>query len=241
MVYDLSIVVTVLNEEENILPVCKEISTILCQLPKTEIIFVNDGSTDKTLQRLIEAKKTILPSLTILSHDHCCGKSQALLTAIEKSQGRWIATMDGDGQDDPKDIISMWSIAANALNCPPLIVGVRLKRNDNLSRRFATRFANKFREFLLKDGCVDTGAPMKLFLKNDFLRLPHFEGVHRFLPALFKHYGIPLSCYPVHHRSRLNGISKYTNFNRAIVGLGDLFGVVWLLKRIKLPHKIDRY
>lgn len=237
----ISIVVTVLNEAENIIPVCREIASVLSDLPDCEVIFVDDGSTDKTLNQLLDVKKTFLPSLVILSHSHRCGKSAALLTAIEAAQGQWITTMDGDGQDDPKEIISMWKKSQQHSGREPLVVGVRLKRNDNFSRRFATTFANGLRRYLLKDGCVDTGAPMKLFLRDDFMKLPHFEGLHRFLPALLGHYGVPLVCHEVHHRQRLNGVSKYTNLNRAIVGIRDMLGVIWLLNRIRLPKKITKY
>ncbi len=240
MSYKLSIVVAVLNEADNILPVCREIASVLSKLPEAEVIFVNDGSCDHTLDQLIKVKKDILPELIILSHSKCCGKSAALLTAIKVANGEWIATLDGDGQDDPNDIVAMWDVKQKYQGRSPLVVGVRLKRNDNLSRRFATRFANGLRCFLLSDGCPDTGAPMKLFTKKDFLVLPQFEGVHRFLPALFTHYGVPLLCYPVHHRQRLNGFSKYTNFNRALVGVRDLLGVMWLLNRIHLPGKIKK-
>ncbi|EHD13337.1 putative glycosyl transferase [Commensalibacter intestini A911] len=237
----ISIVVTVLNEAENIIPVCREIASVLSGLPDCEVIFVDDGSTDKTLNQLSDVKKTFLPSLVILSHNHRCGKSAALLTAIEAAQGQWVTTMDGDGQDDPKEIISMWEKSQQHAGREPLVVGVRLKRNDNFSRRFATTFANGLRRYLLKDGCVDTGAPMKLFLRDDFMKLPHFEGLHRFLPALLGHYGVPLVCHEVHHRQRLNGVSKYTNLNRAIVGIRDMLGVIWLLNRIRLPKKITKY
>lgn len=240
MNYKLSIVVAVLNEADNILPVCQEIASVLPKLPDSEVIFVNDGSTDHTLDQLIEIKKTILPGLIILSHPKCCGKSAALLTAIKVAKGEWIATMDGDGQDDPIDIVAMWDVMQRHQGKPPLVVGVRLKRHDNFSRRFATRFANGLRRRLLNDGCPDTGAPMKLFMKNDFLSLPQFEGLHRFLPALFAHYGVPLLCYPVHHRQRLNGFSKYTNLNRALVGIRDLLGIMWLLNRIHLPGNIRK-
>lgn len=237
----ISIVVTVLNEAENIIPVCREIAEVIPHLPECEVIFVDDGSKDQTLNQLLEVKKNLLPSLVILSHNHRCGKSSALLTAIAAAQGSWIATMDGDGQDDPKEIISMWKQSQQYIGREPLVVGVRLKRNDNFSRRFATTFANGLRRYLLKDGCVDTGAPMKLFLRDDFMKLPHFEGLHRFLPALLAHHGVPLVCHEVHHRQRLHGVSKYTNFNRALVGIRDILGVIWLLNRIRLPEKITKY
>lgn len=234
----LSIVIAVLNEAENILPVCEELAAVLPRLPETEIVVVDDGSTDATVTRLEEARARFLPDLRILSHDRRLGKSAALRNGIEAARGRWIATLDGDGQDNPEIIIEMLARAEAATGPAPLVVGVRLKRNDRLSRRIATRIANGLRRRLLNDGCPDTGAPMKLFARAAFLRIPQFEGVHRFLPALLGHYGAPLICVETRHRARLHGQSKYTNLNRAIVGIRDLMGVMWLLNRTHLAQRI---
>ncbi|MCQ8241540.1 glycosyltransferase [Acetobacteraceae bacterium KSS12] len=219
----------------------------LAPLRPFEVVFVNDGSTDNTLGALLAAR-AMLPELRVLSHDRRCGKTASLRTGIEAARGEWIATIDGDGQDDPREILPMLAMAqegwgeAIRANRPrgagPLVVGVRHKRNDNLSRRFATRFANGLRRRLLNDDCPDTGAPMKLFRRDDFLRLPPFEGLHRFLPALFRHYGSPLLLKPVHHRARLHGRSKYTNLNRAVVGIRDTMGVMWLRNRIRRPDQV---
>jgi len=235
----LSIVIAVLDEAENIGPVCAELAPILALLPPCEIIFVDDGSRDDTCARLIAARGTVLPASTrILSHDIRRGKSAALRTGIEAASGTWIATMDGDGQDDPMALVEMMAAALSATGRQPLVVGVRRKRQDTVSRRFATRFANGLRQRVLNDGCPDTGAPQKLFPRADFLRMPQFEGVHRFLPALLGTYGVPLVCIPVKHRNRLHGASKYTNFNRALVGIRDLLGVMWLRNRTHIPAAI---
>ncbi len=235
----LSIVAAVLNEAENIRPVCAEMADAFRARPPQVGVFGDDGSTDGTGAALLAARD-VLPALRVVSHDRRCGKSAALRTGIEASRGTWIATIDGDGQDDPTEIAPMLAEALEAgpILPGPLVVGVRLKRNDNLSRRFATRFANGLRRRLLKDGCPDTGAPMKLFRRADFLRLPQFEGVHRFLPALFGHYGSPLICYPVRHRARLHGSSKYTNLNRALIGIRDTAGVIWLQSRTHVPDRL---
>jgi dolichol-phosphate mannosyltransferase len=235
----LSVVCAVLNEAENIRPVCLEMAEALAGLPPFEVVFVDDGSTDATVQALLQARD-VLPQLRVVSHDRRCGKSAALRSGIEAARGTWIATIDGDGQDDPNEIAPMLNLALQAEETVPgpLVVGVRLKRSDTISRRLATRFANGLRRRLLRDGCPDTGAPMKLFRKADFLRLPLFEGVHRFLPALFQHYGSRLICYPVRHRARLHGSSKYTNLNRAIVGVRDMMGVMWLQNRTKIPGSL---
>jgi len=235
----LSVVAAVLNEADNIRPVCAEIAEALRDIGSFEVVFVDDGSTDDTVAHLLAARD-ILPQLRVISHDRRCAKSAALRTGIEAARGTWIATIDGDGQDDPREIPPMleMALAAGDVSPGPLVVGVRLKRNDNASRRFATRFANGLRRRLLNDGCPDTGAPMKLFRRADFLRLPQFEGVHRFLPALFQHYGSQLLLKPVHHRRRLHGSSKYTNLNRALVGIRDLMGVMWLQNRTHIPGRL---
>jgi dolichol-phosphate mannosyltransferase len=146
--------------------------------------------------------------------------------------------MDGDGQNDPADLPRMLELALAAGEPAPLVAGIRTRRDDPLSRRIATRIANRFRRAVLADACPDTGCGMKAFRRQDFLRLPAFEGLHRFLPALFQLYGHPLLCCPVHHRARLAGHSKYTNLGRALVGLADLAGVLWLRARTTLPHAV---
>ncbi|MBB2189394.1 glycosyltransferase family 2 protein [Gluconacetobacter azotocaptans] len=235
----LTIVVAVLNEADNIRPVCVEMAEASKALPDCEFVFVDDGSTDGTVDALLAVRQQgILTGLRVLCHDRRLGKSAALRTGIEAARGRWIATIDGDGQDDPTEIAGMLALAMAATGRPPLVVGVRLRRRDTLSRRMATRFANGLRRRLLRDGCPDTGAPLKLFLRDDFMRLPQFEGLHRFLPSLMGRYGVPLLCLPVRHRNRLHGHSKYTNLNRALVGIRDLLGVMWLNNRTRLPHRV---
>ncbi|GBQ13515.1 glycosyltransferase family 2 protein [Swaminathania salitolerans] len=242
MTIRLSVVIAVLNEVENIQPVCAELAGVFGSRSDTEIVFVDDGSTDGTGDALLAARDAYLPSLRLLVHDRRLGKSAALRTGIEAARGHWIATLDGDGQDDPSVIVTMLdraeALSKGAGGAAPLVVGVRLKRNDSLSRVIATRFANGLRRRLLKDGCPDTGAPMKLFSRAAFLRIPQFEGVHRFLPALLGCYGAELICVETRHRARLHGHSKYTNFNRALVGIRDLLGVMWLLNRTRLPGRV---
>ncbi|GEN59142.1 glycosyltransferase family 2 protein [Acetobacter nitrogenifigens] len=235
----LSVVIAVLNERENIAAVCQELATVRRDFPLSEIIFVDDGSTDGTIEAIVAARKIDgLGDIRILSHDRRCGKSSALRTGIRSARGRWIATMDGDGQDDPSAIVALYAEAGAAKGRPPLVVGVRPRRSDTIWRKLATRFANGLRKRLLNDGCPDTGAPMKLFLRSDFLALPQFEGLHRFLPALLQSYGVSLVCVPVRHRSRLHGQSKYSNLGRAVVGVRDLLGVIWLRNRTRLPVSV---
>jgi len=234
----LSIVIAVLDERDNLPFVCKELAEACQSLPPSEIVFVDDGSRDDTVAVLQRMRADCLPNLRVLSHDHRCGKSAALRTGITAARGEWIATIDGDGQDDPRELEALLRLARSANGTPPLVVGVRTRRKDGWSRRFATRFANGLRRRLLRDDCPDTGAPIKLFQRDAFLRLPQFEGLHRFLPALFGSYGVPLVCHPVTHRPRLHGQSKYTNFNRALVGIRDLLGVIWLRNRTRLPKSV---
>ncbi|MFT9385773.1 MAG: glycosyltransferase [Acetobacter sp.] len=234
----LSIVIAVLDEQDNLPQVCRELAEMRAALPLTEIIFVDDGSRDGSVAVLGQLRQDCLPGLRVLSHDRRCGKSAALRTGITAARGEWIATIDGDGQDDPRELVALLALARGTKGTPPLVVGVRTRRRDGWSRRVATRFANGLRQRLLHDHCPDTGAPIKLFRRVDFLRLPQFEGLHRFLPALLGAYGVPLVCSPVSHRPRLHGQSKYTNLGRAIVGVRDLLGVMWLRNRTRLPRSV---
>ncbi|MGY0484076.1 glycosyltransferase family 2 protein [Endobacter medicaginis] len=237
----LAIVGAVLNEADNIGPVCDEIAATMRGFGPFEVIFTDDGSTDGTLAAL-EAARARLPELRIISHGERCGKSAALRSAIAASRAEWIGTMDGDGQDDPADILRMLAAAeawctAHPGAPAPLVAGVRgRRRRDTVSKRIATKFANGLRRKLLGDGAPDTGCPLKLFRREDFLALPCFEGLHRFLPALFQHYHHALINLDVGNRPRLSGSSKYNNLNRALVGLYDMTGVIWLRRRTRVPR-----
>ncbi len=233
----LSVVIAVYNEAENVASVLDELTTALAGLQPFEVLFIDDGSTDATADT-IAALAATHPGLRLLRHDRRCGKTAALRTGIAAARSEWIATMDGDGQNDPADVPGMLALGLAAPGAPPLVAGIRLRRHDKLSRRLATRFANGLRQAVLADHCPDAGCGLKAFRRDDFLRLPAFEGMHRFLPALFQAYGHPLLCEPVSHRARLRGQSKYTNFGRALVGIGDMLGVIWLRSRTTLPHKV---
>ncbi len=228
---------TVFNEAESIAAVCDELLAAIQPLQPFEVVIVDDGSTDAT-SGLVTTLRQRTPSLRLVRHDRRCGKSAALRTGIAVARGPWIATMDGDGQNDPADIVTMLRAAWSAENRAPLVAGIRVRRHDPVSRRLATRFANRLRQAVLSDHCPDTGCGLKAFRRDDFLRLPMFEGMHRFLPALFQAYGHPLICQPVAHRPRLRGQSKYSNFGRAVVGIRDLLGVMWLRNRTHLPANI---
>ncbi len=231
-----SVVIAVLDEAENVEAVAAETLAALDPIAPFEIVFVDDGSTDATpdiLERLSAAD----PRVRLVRHDRRCGKSQAVRTGVLAACGPWIATMDGDGQNDPLDVVAMLRAAWAAPGPTPLVAGVRVRRNDPRSRLIATRIANGFRQAVLQDHCPDTGCGLKVFRREDFLLLPVFEGMHRFLPALFARYGHPLINLEVGHRARTAGISKYTNWGRALVGVVDLLGVIWLTRRTHPPAR----
>lgn len=233
-----SIVVAVFNEAENVEAVCAEIIREMAPWGAFEIVWVDDGSTDDTC-----AKLTSLAALDVrvrlVRHDRRCGKSQGVRTGVIAARGVWIATLDGDGQNDAADLPAMLDLARNAPLPAPIVAGIRQRRNDPMSRLVATRIANGLRMAVLGDNCPDTGCGVKVFRREDFLLLPCFEGMHRFLPALFKRYGHPAINHPIRHRPRLKGQSKYTNWGRALVGVVDLLGVIWLLRRTTAPTPVS--
>ena len=231
----IAVVIAVLDEAENVKAVTDEVLAAMAPGEPFEIIYVDDGSTDGTVD-LLQAICTADPRVRLVRHDRRCGKSQAVRTGVLAARAEWVATLDGDGQNDPADLPDMLRLACAASGTPPLVAGQRVRRNDPISRLIATRIANGVRSSLLGDRCPDTGCGVKLFRREDFLLLPCFEGMHRFLPALFQSYGHPLINHPVRHRARTGGVSKYTNWGRALVGLFDLIGVAWLVRRTLAPH-----
>jgi dolichol-phosphate mannosyltransferase len=232
-----SIVVAVFNEAENVASVCDEILDKLAPVAPFEIVFVDDGSNDGT-QDILQAIADRDPRVRLLRHGRRCGKSQAVRTGVHAAAAPWIATLDGDGQNDPADLPDMLNAAWSAKGAMPLVAGVRVRRDDPLSRLIATRIANGFRSAVLGDHCPDTGCGVKIFNREAFLLLPCFEGMHRFLPALFIRYGHPLINHPVRHRARQKGVSKYTNWGRALVGIFDTLGVIWLVQRTRAPLSV---
>ena len=229
----LSIVVPVYNEAENVLPLLAEIDRALVGERPVEIIFVDDGSDDETPLRL-KAAQAGRPDLRLLRHRPRSGQSTAVATGVRAATGDWIATLDGDGQNDPADIPGLLDVVRQD-SALALVGGLRQKRRDTLSRRLAGRFANGLRQAVLKDGCSDTGCGLKVFRRDAFLMLPSFDGMHRFLPALFLRQGFRVAYRPVGHRARERGASKYSNFRRALIGVADLVGVWWLLRRARRP------
>lgn len=227
----LSVVIPVLNEEGNIATLIEEINQILVHYSNFEIIVVDDGSHDATLQELNRLAKTD-SHLRILRHRRNLGQSVAIFSGVNAATKPWIVTLDGDGQNDPKDIMKLVEAAENnILDKLLLIAGYRISRKDSNWKKFGSKFANSIRSRCLRDHCQDSGCGLKLFQKEAFLMLPHFNHLHRYLPALFQRAGGKVINMPVSHRPRISGISKYGNFSRLKVGIADLFGVAWLMRR----------
>lgn len=224
---NLSVVIPVYNEEDNIVPLLEEIQTTFGNLFAYEIIVIDDGSNDRTPQ-LLQQAKLIYPQLRVLRHTKNAGQSASLLTGVRAAQYEWIATLDGDGQNNPADILKMMASVNDTIK---VCVGYRVERQDNRLRKLSSLIANGIRNALLQDDCPDTGCGIKLFPRTDFLNLPHFRNYHRFLPALFKRAHIRIQNVPVSHRPRRFGTSKYGVLNRLGVGIVDLFGVAWLMRR----------
>lgn len=232
----ISIVIPVHNEEENIPSLISEIHLALNGLSEFEIIYVDDGSTDGTPNQLSKARATY-PRLRALRHLSRCGQSAALASGVAAARYRWIVTLDGDGQNDPRDIRALLAAAGEteSTTTPDLIAGIRRRRHDSSVRRLSSRIANSVRRRLLLDETVDTGCGLKAFRREDFLALPYFDHMHRFLPALFLRAGGKIVPVAVSHRPRLRGQSKYGMHNRLWVGIVDLFGVMWLQRRMSRP------
>ena len=227
----LSVVVPVRNEEPNIAPLITEIEAALAGIPH-EIIYVDDGSTDATAHCLAGQQKTA--PLVVRRHRTACGQSAAILTGVRTASAPWVATLDGDGQNDPADIPALFAQAQAAAGLV-LTAGHRVTRRDTRTKRLASRLANVIRARLLGDATPDTGCGLKVFRRDAFLELPHFDHMHRYLPALFIRAGGRVVSVPVNHRARTRGQSKYGTLDRLWVGIFDLAGVYWLQRRWTRP------
>jgi dolichol-phosphate mannosyltransferase len=197
-----------------------------------EIVYVDDCSRDDTLDALKRLKAEV-PELRVLKHVSQSGQSTAVRTGVKAARGAWIATLDGDGQNDPADIPKLLAKRDESSADVKLFAGWRVQRKDTGSKRWASKFANAIRSRMLKDSTPDTGCGIKLFEREAFLDLPYFNHMHRYLPALMQRAGWKTISVPVNHRHRASGVSKYNNLNRALVGLRDLRGVAWLIARSK--------
>ncbi|MBA4697163.1 MAG: glycosyltransferase family 2 protein [Legionella sp.] len=245
---EISIIVPVYNEEDNVVPLYQEIVQALkVENVCFEVIFVDDGSTDKTSDRL-QMLRTEALNLRVVQHARNYGQSASIFSGAKAAIYPLLITLDGDGQNDPKDIAKLivsfqqntsekpQNAERSTFSKPCVVFGMRAKRKDSLWRIIASRVSNGVRQWLLKDHCTDTGCSLKLFPRQAFLELPHFNHCHRFLPALFQRAGFELINIPVNHRPRQHGQSKYGTFDRLWVGIHDLMGMHWLVKRPCKPE-----
>jgi len=229
---EISVVVPVFDEAGNAANLAREIDSALGEFAY-EMIFVDDQSRDSTLAELTAARAD-LPALRVIAHENNAGQSRATLTGALAARGKIVCTLDGDGQNDPADLPRLIA----TLKADPalgLAAGRRKKRKDSMGKRLASRLANAIRSAALKDDAPDSGSGIRAMNRQAFLRLPYFDHMHRFMPALFKREGYGVVFVDVNHRAREAGRSKYTNFGRAVAGAWDLLGVSWLIARSRYP------
>ncbi|WP_035723985.1 glycosyltransferase family 2 protein [Bradyrhizobium sp. ARR65] len=227
-----SIVVPVRNEAENIVPLIEEISAALEGRWAYEIIYVNDGSTDATAERLAAAMKR-WPNLRQLKHGVSSGQSAAVRSGVRAARGAIVATLDGDGQNDPAFLPDLIGAIEKGGVGVGLAAGQRVGRKDTGFKRLQSRAANAIRSAILNDGTRDTGCGLKAFRREVFLMMPYFDGLHRFLPALVRREGYDIAYVDVVDRPRRSGVSNYGFFDRLWIGIMDLLGVWWLIRRKK--------
>ncbi|HRP76355.1 MAG TPA: glycosyltransferase family 2 protein [Rhodocyclaceae bacterium] len=223
----LSVIVPAFNEEDNIVPLAEEISAALASLHgRFEIILVDDASTDGTSRVL---RELTIPNVRGVFHRLNCGQSAAIASGFQAARGDWVATLDGDGQNDPADLPAMLALALKeGIDC---VTGVRAKRRDTLVRKVSSRVANAFRDWITGDRVTDSGCGVRVVRRSALREVPVFNGMHRFLPTLLRGQGYVVMEHMVNHRERLSGISKYGVHNRLWRGIRDCFGVRWYLKR----------
>ena len=223
-----SIIIPAYNEEEALPNLLDEIYNI--NFDKVfEVIVVNDFSSDNTLKQL---ERFTSYNLRVISHSQRSGQSMAIFTGINAAKYDYIVTIDGDGQNNPKDIMRMLNFLFKK-NESKIVCGIRKNRRDNSIRIISSKLANFVRKHYLGDECDDTGCSLKIFNKKLFLKIPYFDGMHRFIPALFSGMGIKPLYIEVDHRPRLYGISKYGISNRLIKGIADMYKVKKLIRNLK--------
>ena len=231
---DLAIVIPVFNEADSIAPLLDEIDAVLGGRSGCDILVVDDGSSDATAAVLEECCERY-PQLRVLRHAVCLGQSAAIVSGVNAAQRGWVATLDGDGQNDPADIPRLYDVLRRSSERVWLVNGYRRNRRDNWLKRLSSRIANSVRGFVLRDRTPDTGCGLKVFRRSVFMGLPRFDHMHRFLPALVQIQGGEVVSVEVRHRERMHGQSKYGVHNRLWTGIVDLFGVLWLQRRVLPP------
>ncbi len=225
---DLSVVIPVYNEVENLEALTQQVFEGLNGVIDYHLVIVDDGSSDATQSELTRLKAEY--PMTVVTHRANAGQSAAICSGVGAAKADWVATLDGDLQNDPADIPRLFAAATKA-SVPTLVAGNRVNRQDSWVRRASSRIANRIRQWALADDCPDTGCSLKVFRREEFLALPQFDHMHRFLPALFAAQGVQIINLPVNHRAREAGVSKYGVGNRLWVGIMDMLGVRWLRKR----------
>ncbi|WNL46296.1 glycosyltransferase [Dyella sp. BiH032] len=231
----LSVVVPVFNERDNIPPLLAEIAAALRGKVEFEIVYVDDDSSDDSVA-VLAGEKPNYPELRIVRHLSRSGQSTAVWNGVRAARSPWIATLDGDGQNDPADIPKLLAARDEAPEDVRLLAGWRTTRRDSFNKRISSKIANAVRSRMLRDDTPDTGCGLKLFEREVFLRLPYFDHMHRYLPALVKRAGFQSRSVPVGHRPRTAGSSKYGMLDRLWVGVADLRGVAWLMRRAKVTR-----
>jgi len=227
-----SIVVPVRNEAENVSPLIAEIAAALDGRWAYEIVYVNDGSTDATAERVAALMK-LRGNLRQLRHATSSGQSAAVRSGVRAARGAIVATLDGDGQNDPAFLPALISAVEAGGERVGLAAGQRVGRKDTGFKKFQSRIANAVRNAILRDGTRDTGCGLKAFRREVFLMMPYFDGLHRFLPALVRREGFEIAYVDVTDRPRHSGVSNYGFFDRLWIGIMDLAGVWWLIRRKK--------
>jgi dolichol-phosphate mannosyltransferase len=237
-VVKISIIVPVYNETDNISSLITEIVRTVSGAEAYEIIYVDDGSNDDT-EAVLKQELQHVKALRVIRHQRSCGQSAAIYTGVKAASYPYIATLDGDGQNDPADIPRLYEVLIQQREIISnlwMIAGWRNKRHDSAWRLFSSKVANGIRSRLLGDNTPDSGCGLKVFLRDEFLSLPYFDHMHRFLPALVLRAGGQVISEPVNHRARVHGYSKYGTLDRLWVGITDILGVIWLQKRAKLTE-----
>jgi dolichol-phosphate mannosyltransferase len=232
-----SIVVPVRNEGDNIAPLVDEIAAALDKDVDFELIYVDDGSSDSTQAALTELMAS-RPWLRQIKHDISCGQSAAVSTGVRHACAGIVVTLDGDGQNDPAFIPALLEVMAKAPHVG-LVAGQRVGRQASGFKKFQSRIANAVRSLVLRDGTRDTGCGLKAFRRELFLALPYFDGLHRFLPALVRREGYDIAYVDVIDRPRRAGTSNYGMWDRLWVGILDLVGVWWLIRRRRVPRVLE--
>ena len=238
---DLSVVLPMYQEEGNAGALVRETAEALRSADIAfEILAVNDASRDGTRAELLAARADV-PELRVLAHGKNAGQSRAVRTGVQAARAPVVATLDGDGQNPPADVPALYRqlTRGDAPALLAMVAGERQGRQDSQAKLVASRYANRIRQGLLNDQAQDTGCGLKVFRRDAFLRLPYFDHIHRYLPALMVREGFGVEFAPVGHRPRTAGASKYTNLGRGAVAMRDLMGVTWLLSRARRPETVE--